>query len=113
MLRLRAELLVYPPLDRRRQVPEPEHAFVWNRLRRSHYALQNPPVPPAGEIAEVGFVWRKLAALSASTHFFLRRSSEAHYVDEIGHRDDLAAQQIIWVEITSGSENFAIWRLCA
>jgi hypothetical protein len=106
-------MLAYPPFNNRRQMPESEHALEWYWLRQSHYILENPAVAAAREIAEIGFVRRKLTALRASAYFLLGRSSEAHYIDEIGHGDDLTARQIVCVEITSGRENFAVWRLCA
>ena len=55
----------------------------------------------------------ELAALRASAYFSLGRSSEAHYIDEIGHGDDLTTRKILCVGITSPRENFAVWRLCA
>ena len=94
-------------------MPEPEHSLERNRLRQTHYVLENPAVTAAGEITEVGFVRRKLAQLRASSHFPLRRSSEAHHIDEIGSGDDLTAWQIASVQITRRGENFAIWRLRA
>src|SRR5689334_18954009 len=106
-------MLAYPPFNSRRQMPESEHPLERHWLRQSHYVLENPAVATAREIAEIGFVRRKLAALRASAYFVLGRSSEAHYIDEIGHGDDLTARQIICVWITSAGENFAVWRLCA
>ena len=94
-------------------MPEPEHALEWHWLRQSRYVLENPPVAAAREVAEIGFVRRKLAALRASAYFLLGRSSEAHYIDEIRHGDDLTARQIVCVDVTSARENFAVWRLCA
>src|SRR5689334_5507811 len=93
-------------------MPESEHALERHCLRQSHHVLENPAVAAAREIAEIGFVRRKLTALRASAYFFPGRSSEAHYIDEIGHGDAFTARQIVCVQITSGRENFAVWRLC-